>query len=161
MTILTYDYDSTTQTHYYAADGKEVDYSTFCDLRAQNAIEANQNALKAFFAKHKNKPNLAGFKIGDILVSSSDYFPTFFKVIGTSEKTLIIAPLKALKLREKDGGLCTKTEAYDYEAFLSYEKFLFRVNTTKERLKIKLSQSHSLNIKKPQSPVLSFMDYLN
>ncbi|EAL52713.1 hypothetical protein CUP1503 [Campylobacter upsaliensis RM3195] len=155
MTILTYDYDSTTQTHYYAADGKEVDYSTFCDLQAQNAIEANQNTLKAFFAKHKNKPNLAGFKIGDILVSSSDYYPTFFKVIGTSEKTLIIAPLKALKLRKKDGGLCTPTKAY--EAFLSYEKFLFRV--TKERLKIKLSQSHSL--KKPQSPVLSFMDYLN
>ncbi|MCR2123350.1 hypothetical protein CUPS3785_09800 [Campylobacter upsaliensis] len=159
MTILTYDYDSTTQTHYYAADGKEVDYSTFCDLQAQNAIEANQNALKAFLAKHKNKPNLAGFKIGDILVSSSDYYPTFFKVIGTSEKTLIIAPLKALKLREKDGGLCTPTKAY--EAFLSYEKFLFRVNTAKERLKIKLSQSHSLSLKKPQSLALSFMDYLN
>lgn len=155
MTTLTCDYNG--HKEIYTADGKEVDYSTFCDLQAQNAIEANQNALKAFFAKHKNKPNLAGFKIGDILVSSSDYYPTFFKVIGTSEKTLIIAPLKALKLREKDGGLCTPTKAY--EAFLSYEKFLFRVNTTKERLKIKLSQSHSL--KKPQSPVLSFMDYLN
>lgn len=111
MTILTYDYDSTTQTHYCTADGKEVDYSTFCDLRVKNAIE----------------------------------------------QTLIIAPLKVI--RKKDGGLCTPTKAYDYEAFLSYEKFLFRVSTTKERLKIKLSQSHSL--KKPQSPVLSFMDYLN
>lgn len=153
MTTLTCDYNG--HKEIYTADGKEVDYSTFCDLQAQNAIEANQNALKAFFAKHKNKPNLAGFKIGDILVSSSDYYPTFFKVIGTSEKTLIIAPLKALKLREKDGGLCTPTKAY--EAFLSYEKFLFRVSTTKERLKIKLSQSHSL--KKPQSLVLSFIDY--
>lgn len=157
MTTLTCDYNG--HKEIYTADGKEVDYSTFCDLQAQNAIEANRNALKAFLAKHKNKPNLAEFKTGDILVSSSDYYPTFFKVIGTSEKTLIIAPLKALKLREKDGGLCTKTEAYDYEAFLGYEKFLFRVNTTKERLKIKLSQSHSLNIEKPQSLVLSFMDY--
>ncbi|MCR2125270.1 hypothetical protein CUPS3778_09605 [Campylobacter upsaliensis] len=155
MTTLTYDYNG--YKEIYTADGKEVDYSTFCDLQAQNAIEANQNALKAFLAKHKNKPNLAGFKIGDILVSSSDYYPTFFKVIGTSEKTLIIAPLKALKLREKDGGLCTPTKAY--EAFLSYEKFLFRVNTAKERLKIKLSQSHSLSLKKPQSPVVSFIDY--
>ncbi|SUX27041.1 hypothetical protein [Campylobacter upsaliensis] len=155
MTILTCDYNG--HKEIYTADGKEVDYSTFCDLQAQNAIEANQNTLKAFFAKHKNKPNLAGFKIDDILVSSSDYYPTFFKVIGTSEKTLIIAPLKALKLREKDGGLCTPTKAYDYEAFLGYEKFLFRV--TKERLKIKLSQSQSLE--KPQSPVLSFMDYLD
>lgn len=81
--------------------------------------------------------------------------PLFFKVIGTSEKTLIIAPLKAI--REKDGGLCTPTKAY--EAFLGYEKFLFRVSTTKERLKIKLS--YSLSLKKPQSLVLSFMDYLN
>lgn len=151
MTTLTCDYNG--HKEIYTADGKEVDYSTFCDLRAQNAIEANQNTLKAFFAKHKNKPNLAGFKTGDILVSGSDYYPTFFKVIGTSEKTLIIAPLKVI--REKDGGLCTPTKAY--EAFLAYEKFLFRVNTTKERLKIKLS--HSLN--KPQSPVLSFMDYLD
>lgn len=150
MTTLTYDYNG--YKEIYTADGKEVDYSTFCDLQVQNA-------LKAFFAKHKNKPNLAGFKIGDILVSSSDYYPTFFKVIGTSEKTLIIAPLKALKLREKDGGLCTPTKAY--EAFLSYEKFLFRVNTAKERLKIKLSQSDSLSLKKPQSLALSFMDYLN
>lgn len=155
MTTLTCDYNG--HKEIYTADGKEVDYSTFCDLRAKNAIEANQNTLKAFFAKHKNKPNLAGFKIGDILVSSSDYYPIFFKVIGTSEKTLIIAPLKALKLREKDGGLCTPTKAY--EAFLSYEKFLFRVSTTKERLKIKLSQSHSLSLKKPQSPVVSFIDY--
>lgn len=155
MTTLTCDYNG--HKEIYTADGKEVDYSTFCDLQAQNAIEANQNTLKAFFAKHKNKPNLAGFKTGDILVSSSDYYPTFFKVIGTSEKTLIIAPLKALKLREKDGGLCTPTKGY--EAFLSYEKFLFRVSTTKERLKIKLS--HSLSLKKPQSLALSFMDYLN
>lgn len=152
MTTLTCDYNG--HKEIYTADGKEVDYSTFCDLRVKNAIE---QTLKAFLAKHKNKPNLAGFKIGDILVSGSDYYPTFFKVIGTSEKTLIIAPLKVI--RKKDGGLCTPTKAYDYEAFLSYEKFLFRVNTTKERLKIKLSQSHSL--KKPQSPVLSFMDYLN
>ncbi|HEC1542775.1 TPA: hypothetical protein R1X41_001167 [Campylobacter upsaliensis] len=159
MTILTCDYNG--HKEVYTADGKEVDYSTFCDLRVKNAIEDNQTALKAFLAKHKNKPNLAGFKTGDILVSSSDYSPTFFKVIGTSEKTLIIAPLKALSLREKDGGKSTATQAYDYEAFLSYEKFLFRVSTTKERLKIKLSQTQSLNIEKPQSLVVSFMDYLD
>ncbi|ELK0695628.1 hypothetical protein QJF06_001260 [Campylobacter upsaliensis] len=159
MTILTCDYNG--HKEIYTADGKEVDYSTFCDLRAQNAIEANRNALKAFLAKHKNKPNLAGFKTGDILVSSSDYSPTFFKVIATSEKTLIIAPLKALILREKDGGLCTPAKAYDYERFLSYEKFLFRVSTTKERLKIKLSQTQSLSLEKPQSPAVSFMDYLD
>ncbi|EAJ0880030.1 hypothetical protein CLB97_08530 [Campylobacter upsaliensis] len=157
MTALTCDYNE--HKEIYIADGQ--DYSTFCDLRVKNAIEANQTALKAFLAKHKNKPNLAGFKTGDILVSSSDYCPTFFKVIGTSEKTLIIAPLKALSVREKDGGLCTPTKAYDYEAFLNYEKFLFRVSTTKERLKIKLSQSHSLSLEKPQSLVLSFMDYLD
>lgn len=143
MTTLTCDYNG--HKEVYTADGKEVDYSTFCDLRVKNAIEANQNALKAFFAKHKNKPNLAGIKTGDILVSGSDYYPTFFKVIGTSEKTLIIAPLKVI--RKKDGGLCTPTKAYDYEAFLAYEKFLFRVSTTKERLKIKLSQSDSLSLK--------------
>ncbi|ECH3660064.1 hypothetical protein GZ520_001306 [Campylobacter upsaliensis] len=159
MTILTCDYNG--HKEIYTADGKEVDYSTFCDLRVKNAIEANQNTLKAFLAKHKNKPNLAGFKTGDILVSSSDYYPTFFKVIGTSEKTLIIAPLKALILREKDGGKRTPAKAYDYEAFLNYEKFLFRVSTTKERLKIKLSQTQSLSIEKPQSLVVSFMDYLN
>ncbi|EOB3230048.1 hypothetical protein ACIJAO_000003 [Campylobacter upsaliensis] len=159
MTALTCDYNG--HKEIYTADGKEVDYSTFCDLRVKNAIEANQNALKAFLAKHKNKPNLAGFKTGDILVSSSDYSPTFFKVIGTSEKTLTIAPLKALILREKDGGKRTPAKAYDYEAFLSYEKFLFRVSTTKERLKIKLSQNDSLCIEKPQSLVVSFMDYLN
>ncbi|EAJ1689006.1 hypothetical protein CK733_02635 [Campylobacter upsaliensis] len=85
----------------------------------------------------------------------------FFKVIATSEKTLIIAPLKALILREKDGGKRTPTQAYDYEAFLNYEKFLFRVSTTKERLKIKLSQSDSLSLEKPQSPAVSFMDYLD
>ena len=152
MTILTCDYNG--HKEIYTADGKEVDYSTFCDLRAKNA-------LKSFLAKHKNKPNLAGFKTGDILVSSSDYSPTFFKVIATSEKTLIIAPLKALILREKDGGLCTPAKAYDYERFLSYEKFLFRVSTTKERLKIKLSQTQSLSIEKPQSPAVSFMDYLD
>ncbi|EDP8374268.1 hypothetical protein G3L05_001650 [Campylobacter upsaliensis] len=159
MTILTCDYNG--HKEVYTADGKEVDYSTFCDLRVKNAIEANQNTLKAFLAKHKNKPNLAGFKTGDILVSSSDYYPTFFKVIATSEKTLIIAPLKALILREKDGGKRTPAKAYDYEAFLNYEKFLFRVSTTKERLKIKLSQTQSLSIEKPQSLVVSFMDYLN
>ncbi|EGK8033515.1 hypothetical protein IO373_000863 [Campylobacter upsaliensis] len=159
MTILTCDYNG--HKEIYTADGKEVDFNTFCDLRAQNAIEANRNALKAFLAKHKNKPNLAGFKTGDILVSSSDYCPTFFKVIGTSEKTLIIAPLKALSVREKDGGKRTPVKAYDYEAFLNYEKFLFRVSTTKERLKIKLSQSDSLSLEKPQSLVLSFMDYLD
>ncbi|EAK7234475.1 hypothetical protein CCP93_00740 [Campylobacter upsaliensis] len=159
MTALTCDYNG--HKEIYTADGKEVDYSTFCDLRVKNAIEANQNALKAFLAKHKNKPNLAGFKTGDILVSSSAYCPTFFKVIGTSEKTLIIAPLKALILREKDGGKRTPAKAYDYEAFLNYEKFLFRVNTTKERLKIKLSQTQSLSIEKPQSPAVSFMDYLD
>ncbi|EAK0996904.1 hypothetical protein A0249_00485 [Campylobacter upsaliensis] len=159
MTALTCDYNG--HKEIYTADGKEVDYSTFCDLRVKNAIEANQNTLKAFFAKHKNKPNLAGFKTGDILVSSSDYCPTFFKVIATSEKTLIIAPLKALILREKDGGKRTPAKAYDYEAFLNYEKFLFRVSTTKERLKIKLSQTQSLSIEKPQSPAVSFMDYLD
>ncbi|EPE6972498.1 hypothetical protein B9706_001453 [Campylobacter upsaliensis] len=159
MTILTCDYNG--HKEIYTADGKEVDFNTFLDLRAKNAIEANQTALKAFLAKHKNKPNLAGFKTGDILVSSSDYCPTFFKVIGTSEKTLTIAPLKALSLREKDGGKRTATQAYDYERFLSYEKFLFRVSTTKERLKIKLSQSDSLSLEKPQSPAVSFMDYLN
>ncbi|EAK4279143.1 hypothetical protein C0861_01480 [Campylobacter upsaliensis] len=159
MTALTCDYNG--HKEIYTADGKEVDFNTFLDLRAQNAIEANRNALKAFLAKHKNKPNLAGFKTGDILVSSSDYSPTFFKVIGTSEKTLTIAPLKALSLREKDGGKRTATQAYDYEAFLSYEKFLFRVSTTKERLKIKLSQSDSLSLEKPQGLVLSFMDYLD
>lgn len=159
MTILTCDYNG--HKEIYTADGKGVDYSTFCDLRVKNAIEANQNALKAFLAKHKNKPNLAGFKTGDILVSSSDYCPTFFKVIGTSEKTLIIAPLKALSVREKDGGKRTPAKAYDYEAFLNYEKFLFRVSTTKERLKIKLSQSDSLSLEKPQSLVVSFMDYLD
>ncbi|EGK8067154.1 hypothetical protein IO354_001580 [Campylobacter upsaliensis] len=159
MTALTCDYNG--HKEIYTADGKEVDYSTFCDLRVKNAIEANQNALKAFLAKHKNKPNLAGFKIGDILVSSSDYCPTFFKVIGTSEKTLIIAPLKALSVREKDGGKRTPAKAYDYEAFLTYEKFLFRVSTTKERLKFKLSQSDSLSLEKPQSPAVSFMDYLD
>lgn len=99
MTILTYDYDSTTQTHYCTADGKEVDYSTFCDLRVKNAIE---QTLKAFLVKHKNKSNLAGFKTGDILVSRSDYYPTFFKVIGTSEKTLIIAPLKVIRKKTED-----------------------------------------------------------
>ena len=77
MTTLTCDYNG--HKEIYTADGKEVDYSTFCDLQAQNAIEANRNALKAFLAKHKNKPNLAGFKTGDILVSSSDYYPTFSK----------------------------------------------------------------------------------
>ncbi|EMQ4848647.1 hypothetical protein WGZ40_001505 [Campylobacter upsaliensis] len=123
MAILTCDYNG--HKEIYTADGKEVDYSTFCDLRVKNAIEANQNALKAFLAKHKNKPNLAGFKTGDILVSSSDYCPTFFKVIGTSEKTLIIAPLKALSVREKDGGKRTPAKAYDYEAFLTYENFYF------------------------------------
>ncbi|EAI7390245.1 hypothetical protein COR16_06765 [Campylobacter upsaliensis] len=159
MTILTCDYNG--HKEIYTADGKEVDFNTFCDLRAQNAIEANRNALKAFLAKHKNKPNLAGFKTGDILVSSSDYCPTFFKVIGTSEKTLIIAPLKALSARGKDGGKRTPAKAYDYEAFLTYEKFLFRVSTTKERLKFKLSQSDSLSLEKPQSPAVSFMDYLD
>ncbi|EKA2509435.1 hypothetical protein OI790_001273 [Campylobacter upsaliensis] len=159
MTALTCDYNG--HKEIYIADGKEVDYCTFLDLRVKNAIEANQNALKAFLAKHKNKPNLAGFKTGDILVSSSDYCPTFFKVIGTSEKTLIIAPLKALILREKDGGKRTPAKAYDYEAFLNYEKFLFRVSTTKERLKIKLSQSDSLSLEKPQGLVVSFMDYLD
>ena len=88
MTILTCDYNG--HKEIYTADGKEVDYSTFCDLRAKNAIEANQTALKSFLAKHKNKPNLAGFKTGDILVSSSDYSPTFF-----NERAF----MKVLKLR--------------------------------------------------------------
>ncbi|MDL0109143.1 hypothetical protein NYG93_08830 [Campylobacter felis] len=43
MTFLTCDYNR--HKEIYTADGKEVDYSTFCDLRAKNAIEANQTAL--------------------------------------------------------------------------------------------------------------------
>ncbi|WP_180753077.1 hypothetical protein [Campylobacter vulpis] len=43
MTFLTCDYNG--HKEVYTADGKEVDYSTFCDLRTQNALEANPQSF--------------------------------------------------------------------------------------------------------------------
>ena len=116
MVTLSYKYDeNTAQRHFYYAAAKRQITPPFAIYKPKTP---QRQTLKAFLAKHKNKPNLAGFKTGDILVSN--YYPTFFKVIGTSEKTLIIAPLKVKRKRRR---IMRAIKAY--ERFLSYEFFYF------------------------------------
>ncbi|EDP7295268.1 hypothetical protein [Campylobacter jejuni] len=47
MVTLSYKYDeNTAQKHFYYANGEEVSAERFSNLRVQNTIETNQNALK-------------------------------------------------------------------------------------------------------------------